>query len=293
MSELKQAGHVSVVRSRGGAPNARTLRGVLALAMGIAFSAISCGSKTSEQPAPTSGGTAGAAADCMLGDTRTCVGPSACRGGQACGANARWGACDCGEAGLGGQGVGGGGSAGSAGALVSIGGASGVGGESGIGGTSTEAGTGGGAGAGSLNAGDEPCPDSSILADCSGQCGAKPAACDMQCPVTVVLDHISDGMVIARTPSSSGGLCTICTPATRASAYSVSIVDQVAPPPATAFHVTVPAPWFAAIQRGYWCTTTEAACVPFGSDGVIVWTADPNAPAINITAAEGPCPVTP
>jgi hypothetical protein len=40
-------------------------------------------------------GTGGASA-CTQGDTRPCVGPGACQGGQMCSANGLWGACECG-----------------------------------------------------------------------------------------------------------------------------------------------------------------------------------------------------
>jgi len=47
---------------------------------------------------------------CTPGETRTCFGPGACRGGQACGADSQWGSCDCGAAGAGGGSPGGAGS---------------------------------------------------------------------------------------------------------------------------------------------------------------------------------------
>ena len=43
------------------------------------------------------GGTA--ALSCQPGDTRECVGPGACRGGQQCDTHGSWGACDCGASG--------------------------------------------------------------------------------------------------------------------------------------------------------------------------------------------------
>ncbi len=71
--------------------------------------------------------------DCAPNDTRTCVGPGACNGGQACGADGTWGACDCtgatgGTGGAGGAATGGsGGADGSAGSGGASGGQDGGG----------------------------------------------------------------------------------------------------------------------------------------------------------------------
>lgn len=59
-----------------------------------------CGSSESE-PAGGAGqggsdsGTGGSSGVCSLGDTRECVGPAACKGGQVCGADKVWSGCDC------------------------------------------------------------------------------------------------------------------------------------------------------------------------------------------------------
>ena len=45
---------------------------------------------------PATGGHAGGGALCTPGETRTCVGPAACEGGQMCERDGYWGACDCG-----------------------------------------------------------------------------------------------------------------------------------------------------------------------------------------------------
>lgn len=72
---------------------------------------------------------------CQPGDTRQCVGPGACDGGQACDASGQWSACDCGSAT-----AGEGGTSGSAGSSQ-------VGGESGApGGSGSSLGGEGGAG---------------------------------------------------------------------------------------------------------------------------------------------------
>jgi hypothetical protein len=51
--------------------------------------AISCGS--------SSNGAGSGSGLCESGDTRTCVGPAACVGGQVCSPTRAWGACDCGD----------------------------------------------------------------------------------------------------------------------------------------------------------------------------------------------------
>ncbi|HEY2409710.1 MAG TPA: hypothetical protein VGI10_27080 [Polyangiaceae bacterium] len=57
--------------------------------------AVGCGSSTTSLPVGA-GGRGGEAAVCAPGDTRACVGPAACVGGQRCGSDGMWGVCDCG-----------------------------------------------------------------------------------------------------------------------------------------------------------------------------------------------------
>jgi len=66
-------------------------------------------------------------AECQSGETRACVGPAACKGGQACGKDQRWDVCDCGGHGGAAGGIG---NSSEGGAVGSIGeGGSGEGGE--------------------------------------------------------------------------------------------------------------------------------------------------------------------
>jgi hypothetical protein len=44
-------------------------------------------------------GCSAAPSACNAGDTRQCVGPGACAGGQVCGSDRTWSACDCGGSG--------------------------------------------------------------------------------------------------------------------------------------------------------------------------------------------------
>lgn len=106
-----------------------------ALVFGVLLSAIACGTTD-----PADGA-------CAQGETRPCIGPGACSGGQICTTEGIWTDCDCtggstgGEAGVAGTGgaiAGAGGTTGSAAGTSGAGGAGGtaaMGGESGMGGT--------------------------------------------------------------------------------------------------------------------------------------------------------------
>lgn len=109
------------------------LAAMLMLASAATLVAAACGSSKNDVGGKTT---------CSPGDTRTCVGPGACKGGQTCGNDGSWAACDCG----------GGGSAGSGGG--GTGGASGTGGS---GGADSGAAGGGGAG-GTAGSGTGNCP---------------------------------------------------------------------------------------------------------------------------------------
>src|SRR5450432_4283437 len=116
--------------------------------------AASCGSKAADAPGTSVAGNAGssgasAAGTCSAGDTRFCVGPGACSGGQACGLNGQWSACDCGGAAGGGPSSGGSASVGgsSGGPASGSAGATQVPGSGGIGGKLDSGGAAGEAGA--------------------------------------------------------------------------------------------------------------------------------------------------
>ncbi|MFO0569109.1 MAG: hypothetical protein U0263_25845 [Polyangiaceae bacterium] len=91
-----------------------------------------CGSDDEKVSGGTgaTGGTGGSSVTCTPGDTRACVGPGACNGGQQCSASGVWGTCDCG-AGSGGFPSGGSGGLDAGGGS----GGSGTGASSGTGGT--------------------------------------------------------------------------------------------------------------------------------------------------------------
>ncbi|GMV17831.1 MAG: hypothetical protein HS104_30350 [Polyangiaceae bacterium] len=89
------------------------------LILGAAL-ASACGGESSDTGlhsggASTGGAGIGGAGTCAPGDTRVCVGPGACQGGQTCSASGEWDACDCGSGGSGSGGSGGAGGAGGSG----------------------------------------------------------------------------------------------------------------------------------------------------------------------------------
>lgn len=229
---------------------------------------------------------------CNAGDTRQCVGPAACRGGQTCGGDGRWGVCDCGQA-TGGQG--GGGASNNQGGVNSpaSGGAPDDTQEtSGAGGATSDNVDAAGAGNFTSSGGDEPCPADAITADCSGQCSATDSLCSSGCPVIVNLQWIKAGEIIARTPSQPGANCgcgqtmdgywlTI-----RFKKYATGDV-----------HVSVPAPWHVMEHNGKLplCELpAPGSCASFSDNEIDndleVWTTDPGAPAANLLVESGICP---
>ncbi len=142
----------------------------------VAVFVVSSGGCGSESPSD------GKSDACQSGETRTCVGPGACQGGQQCSASGVWSSCDCG-------GVGGSSATGGDGGNSGTGsGASGGTGTGASGGTQTggSAGYDGGSAGAPGDAGadvttgdppgpnDDPCPTEGIDLNCSTQCGAGP-----------------------------------------------------------------------------------------------------------------------
>jgi len=190
MKRQSAAGAVEV-GARADAGRARRSRAALALAASasLLFALAGCGSGDTTGGATSStadGGTAGsstplggaATAVCVPGETRECIGPGACRGGQACARDgASWGACDCGETTGGAAGAAG--APGTGGAATSGGAAGAVtepqGGGTADGGAATSGGapeTGGAAGASAAGAPD----GSGGAAGAAGSGGAAGAA---------------------------------------------------------------------------------------------------------------------
>jgi hypothetical protein len=269
---------------------------------GAAFAMLlvaSCGSKTSATPNGSSAGAAGSAGasangTCAAGDTRACVGPGACSGGQACSASGQWSACDCGSSSSGGQ------SGASGSSEVGTGGSAGAA-SGGSAGAPEAGGSGGEAGVSGLNPGDDACPSGTLTADCSGQCAVKTAVCDAVCPTTVTITSVSAGMAMARTPSHPGANCQCDVEGEPSTAYDLTVILE--PALSAHWHVSVPAPWNVMnLNVPLFCAFPgTAACATFAGFGspslgtpdrqlVTVWTADPNAPAVDVIAEPGDCP---
>jgi hypothetical protein len=254
---------------------------------------VSCGSKTSATPGIGDAATAGSstASECATGDTRVCVGRGACSGGQACGTDGIWSLCDCGQGGSGSEagtdaagGASGGGVAGS-----SLGGASGGAGLSEAGSNGASAGAAGAVSLSGLSPGDDPCPNGSVTADCSGQCSTTRTLCQAQCPAIVHLESIGDGQVVARTPSHPSAACSCLQPDGNPAIYRLTI--KLTPAASKALYIEAPPPWHVSFYDTACVIGAEPTDACLSSTGSwSVWTTDPNAPAVNLVARLGTCP---
>jgi len=222
---------------------------------------------------------------CHAGDTRLCVGPAGCKGGQSCGTDEKsWSACDCGSGGS----TAGGAAGNEPGS--SMGGAAGY----------AEAGTAGEAGSGGARWSDEPCPPHNIIGpiyqDCSRQCGAVVQPdCDAACPVVLWFTTTEKGDTFLRLPSHPGDSSCPCASGAKPAAYSMGV--RFSAPGPGSYHVSVPEPWRInpteltgcsdALQLR--CVSIDVSTAVLGLD-FSVWTADPDAPAINLIVEGGLCP---
>ncbi|MCK6535566.1 MAG: hypothetical protein L6Q84_21550 [Polyangiaceae bacterium] len=258
---------------------------MISLAAAAALIASACGSDE--------GG--GADGKCSPGATRTCVGPAACQGGQACTADGTWSACDCGGSG------GAGGSGGSGGS--GTGGAAGGDGSAGTGGSAGDA-SADGAGGGTQWK-DDPCPTKKPIIDCSTGCGGPSASCaQAMCPIISgagVIMSAGAYPYVLRTPSKPGaypcdGLCGNASMAF----YGMTLsFPNMTLKPMFGLRITVPKPWFAAIPSWavgdpHCVSVPESQCVvsAVATSGVTILTNDPNAPAVNALVEEVPWPAT-
>jgi len=74
------------------------VRGALLTAI-VVLAQASCGGRAGEQQSDEASSAGAQGSGCLAGDTRECVGPGACRGGQQCRIDGLWGSCDCGTTG--------------------------------------------------------------------------------------------------------------------------------------------------------------------------------------------------
>ncbi len=255
---------------------------VISLAAAAALIASACGSDE--------GG--GAEGKCSPGATRTCVGPAACQGGQACNADGTWSACDCGGSG------GAGGSGGTGGS--STGGAAGGDGSAGTGGSAGDA-SADGAGGGTQWK-DDPCPTKKPIIDCSTGCGGPSASCaQAMCTNTFYsADPKPAFPYVIRTPSKPGtDPACVKQCGNGSTVYGIGLAWNFPVKPMFGMKVTVPKPWFVKIDylddpNHYCLTGKESQCAVYGtvSDNVYVLTTDPTAPAVNAVVEEVPWPAT-
>ena len=256
---------------------------VISLAAAAALIASACGSDE--------GG--GADGECSPGATRTCVGPAACQGGQACTADGSWSTCDCGG-GTGGSGTGGSGTGGSG-----SGGAAGGDGSAGTGGSSGDASA---DGAGGTQWKDDPCPTKKPIIDCSTGCGGPSASCaQAMCTNTFYsADPKPAFPYVIRTPSKPGtDPACVKQCGNGSTVYGIGLSWNLPVGGYVGMKVTVPKPWFAKIDylndpNHYCLTGKESQCAVYGavSQNVYVLTNDPNAPAVNALVEEVPWPAT-
>ena len=256
-------------------------RAALALLTPLWLIASACGSD--------SGGD-DASGKCQQGDTRACLGPGQCNGAQSCNADGSWGACDCG--GSGGAGGSGGGGAGGSGGVAGADGSAGTGGSSG---DASADGAGGG-----TQWKDDPCPGVTPIVNCSNTCGGPSASCEAA--TCGFYEYFPYPPWVIRTPSKPGAnaKCAALCPGAGV-VYGIGVRKSE---PLTdvwkGLVVKVPKPW-AVLRDSYkeassatFCSAlslaTQCLEVQHTSPDLLFVTADPNAPAVNITLEEVPWP---
>lgn len=240
--------------------------------------------------------------NCLDGETRQCVGPGACEGGQVCGASG-WEGCDCG-------------------AISSAGGAAGRSNANSAAGANTQQ---GGQGADSPTAGaagvfgdvenidwnDDPCSVDGIAVDgtttdCAGDCpGYHPAPSDIvggcapkaKCELTALqilsIDKLDSWLLdptsfMHRTPRAAtiDGPCECQTGTPIFAKYRVhfDFTDT------SVVHLKVRPPWHVGTDPSATCASEPQQCVEgSGTWNAVLWTESANAPATNALLKLGPC----
>jgi hypothetical protein len=233
---------------------------------------------------------------CSPGDTRECVGPGACRGGQIC-SESGWSDCDCaGSVAAGGET---GGEGNDSRALAGAGGEAPT-----TGGASTSQ-----AGATGIDYTPDECPPTvgcfTPPLDCGGDC-PHPGCEIPECPIVstcrmevygtkVLSTELDTDTAIARIPSAAtiGGPCEC---ASGTPIVAKFLTDLVPPQPTDVTHYEVRLPWHLGLP------TDGTQCAPVAPtqcqnhdryspyNRLQAWTTDPDAPAVNVHMKRGPCP---
>jgi len=241
---------------------------------------------------------------CSPGETRTCVGSAACSGGQLCGVDGTWGACDCGSGGAGGISNGGAGGIPNTGGMV----ASGAGGVIASGGASGAGSIAGAAGVGGAPPGgwkDDPCPPEAFTIDCSDPaCVFNPTpepcaaySCTAQQQYTgssgLGLFPSAGGIdLIVRTPSVFSDACACATVQ-----HAYRFLLQVSRWANVPISIRVSPPWMVRTSNREdveFCTpSTGENCVSVrdaSAVSIFLFTSEPDPPVRNFTIFEGSCP---
>jgi hypothetical protein len=226
---------------------------------------------------------------CVEGDTRECVGPGACEGGQVC-RNRTWSSCDCGDPGSGG--------------------ALGTGS-----GPVTAAGEGGGLPAGTGGDGattvdeidwqDDPCMDDGLTTtfrtiDCAGDCpGFHPMPNELECTTKAKCElhglliqgessAESPTYFLHRTPRAEmvDGPCECSTGAPIFAKYRITLDFKDEP----TRRVSVRKPWHLSTDATATCVGETLQCLHgSGRWSVELWTESEAAPAVNVKLEIGAC----
>jgi hypothetical protein len=280
-----------VTHAKTGSRGPRRLRFLVSVGSLGALLFAACGGNSLAPNDPGAAGEATVATSCNEGDTRRCVGPGACDGGQVC-LGAKWTECDCGSS----MSNGGGGQsdAGSPGLNQA-------------GQTQSAAGAGGSA-PDNIDWDDDPCSGDGLTngertIDCSGDCPGfhprpgDPVGCapQAQCQLTSWEVYPSEGAALTmptdfagRTPRAStiDGPCDCPAgqPIFAKFRVHVALTDPAL------VHLTVRAPWHFGTDSAAACTTAKQQCAQgSGTWNTVLWTESANAPAVNVPMRIGPC----
>ena len=221
---------------------------------------------------------------CTPGDTRTCVGPGACNGGQVCGSDGNWGGCDCGGGTGGNAGYAGQTSGGSGGAAPDGGGASGgQGGTAGVAGGGGSGATTGGAAGSAGASGDDPCY-TPLTCDYTKTCDPNAPDCvSSMCHTLALLgDPVPRSVRLPAHPAN-------CCPGSFVA--HVAIDDGVI----AVARVTVSPPWYVEPWPGgakVCSPPAGASCLIDLNGSFLVFTTDPDAPARNLLIESVPLGTT-
>jgi hypothetical protein len=154
--------------------------------------------------------------------------------------------------------------------------------------------------------GDEPCPESPALADCSNQCGpvhedCGGAVCEQQGTIDLTNLTLEPGRILVRTPVASSIACGcegLEPPLEERFGFWLETKAQAE----AVMHVAVSDPWFVSVGvnpafPSSGCLVDDNQCTIVGHPQaeaenkvtLYFWTRDPNAGSVNVVISEGEC----